>query len=151
MPGQSPKYFHCLSIHLKGVPHMAKKRVPVPPGRLPEDSAGFRYWESLHTAYVIPEPQQQAIAYQAALVLNRIVEVDAAMEGEPLTVIGGNRQLTAHPLLTFGKDLRSTFLSLTKSLQLPLDFGSDEEQLKAADRSSRARAAANARWGKVAR
>jgi hypothetical protein len=106
---------------------------------------------ALHEAYVIPEPQQQAIAYQAALVLNRIVEVDAAMEGEPLTVVGGNRQLTAHPLLVFGKDLRSTFLSLTKSLQLPLDFGSELEQQKAAERSNRGRAAANARWGKVAR
>lgn len=81
--------------------------------------------------------------------LNRIEELEAAMADEPLMVVGGNRQLTINPLLAHAKDLRGTFLSLTKALNLPLDFGDEEEQQKAAVRSSNARRAANARWGKA--
>jgi hypothetical protein len=82
---------------------------------------------------------------------NRIAELDAAMEGQPLLVIGGNRQQAINPLLQHQKDLRGTFLAYTRAAQLPLDFGDEEEADKARRRSERARDAANARWGKVAR
>jgi hypothetical protein len=130
---------------------VSKKRIPTPPGPLPEGSPGHRYWTDVHNAYVIPEPQQQEVLYQAALVLNRIAELDAAMEGQPLLVIGGNRQQAINPLLQHQKDLRGTFLAYTRAAQLPLDFGDEEEADKARRRSERARDAANARWGKVAR
>jgi hypothetical protein len=130
---------------------MSKKRVPDPPESLPEGSAGYRYWVAVNESYVIPEPQQRALLLESARVLNRIEDCEAAMADEPLMVMGGNRQMTINPLLGHAKDLRGTFLALTKALALPLDFGDEEEQQKAADRSSRARAAANARWGKVAR
>ena len=130
---------------------MSKKRFPAPPGPLPEDSPGFRYWCAVHDAYMVPEPQQQALMYQACLVLNRLDELDTAAASEPLMVMGGNRQMTINPLLQHAKDLRGTFLQLTKALALPLDFGDEDEQQAAADRSARARAAANARWGRVPR
>ncbi len=130
---------------------MSKKRIPTPPGPLPDGSAGHRYWVAVHNAYVIPEPQQQEVLFQAALVLNRLEQIDAAMTDQPLTVIGGNRQLTINPLLQHAKDLRGTFLAYTRAAQLPLDFGDEEEADKARRRSERARDAANARWGKVAR
>jgi hypothetical protein len=130
---------------------MSRKRIPAPPDSLAADSAGFRLWESLHASYVIPEPQQLALAEQACLVLSRIEELELAMVGEPLMVMGGNKQMTINPLLAHAKDLRGTFLALTKALSLPLDFGDEEEQQKAADRSERGRKAAQARWGKVPR
>jgi hypothetical protein len=130
---------------------LSKKRVPDPPECLPEGSAGFRYWLEVNEAYVVPEPQQRALLLESARVLNRIEDCEAAMADEPLMVMGGNRQMTINPLLGHAKDLRGTFLSLTKALSLPLDFGDEEEQQKAADRSANARKAANARWGKVPR
>ncbi len=130
---------------------MSKKRIPTPPGPLPEGSPGHRYWNRVHDSYVVPEPQQQEVIYQAAIILNRLDQIDRAMEGEPLTVIGGNRQLTINPLLQHAKDLRGSLLAYVRAAQLPLDFGDEEEADKARRRSERARDAANARWGKVAR
>jgi hypothetical protein len=133
------------------VVRMSRKRTPAPPDSLVEGSAGFRFWEAVHEAYVIPEPQQLALVEQACLVLSRIEEIEAAMVGQPPMLLGGNKQMTINPLLAHAKDLRGTFLSYAKALALPLDFGDEEEQQRAADRSRRAREAANSRWGKVVR
>jgi hypothetical protein len=90
-----------------------------------------------------------AILEQACKATDRIAELDAAMDGQPLTVLGSARQLTIHPLIAEVRSQRGRLASLLKALALP-DGQEDEEaeEAKALPRTQQARRAAHARWGK---
>jgi hypothetical protein len=114
-------------------------------------AAGRALWRSVLADYWMDgESHKLAILEQAAKVADRIAELEAAMAGEPLTVLGSARQLTIHPLIAEVRAQRGLLASLLKALTLP-DGDDDDEHQAALTRSQRARKAANARWNKVIR
>ena len=78
-----------------------------------------------------------------------IERLEEALGGSDLVVEGSMGQPVASPLVTEIRQHRATLARLFASLKLPADAGSAESQ--AAERSSAARKAANARWGTGAR
>jgi hypothetical protein len=113
--------------------------------------AGRALWASVLADYWMDgESHKLAILEQACKVTDRVTELESAMEGEPLTVLGSARQLTIHPLIAEVRAQRGLLASLLKSLQLP-DGDEEDEHQAALTRSQRARHAANARWNKVTR
>jgi hypothetical protein len=89
------------------------------------------------------ESRKLAILEQACKVTDRIAELEAAMDGQPLTVPSSARQLTIHPLIAEVRSARGLLASLPKALALP-DGEEDEEaeETKALSRTQQARRAA---------
>lgn len=109
-------------------------------------SAGNALWRSVLTDYWMDgESHKLSILEEACRVKDRISELEAAMAGEPLTVLGSARQLTIHPLIAEVRSQRGLLAGLVKSLQLP---DGEEDEAAALSRSQQARKAANARWNK---
>jgi hypothetical protein len=73
-----------------------------------------------------------------------IVRLDAALEGQPLTVAGSMGQLREHPLLAEARQQRSLLGRLLTQLKLPEvgEIGTGT----AGERSVKARSAALTRW-----
>jgi hypothetical protein len=78
-----------------------------------------------------------------------IERLEEALDGAALIVEGSMGQPVASPLVTEIRQHRATLARLFASLKLPAEAGSAESQ--AAERSSAARNAANARWNTGAR
>jgi hypothetical protein len=113
--------------------------------------AGRALWRSVLADYWMDgESHKLATLEEACKVKDRIVELEAAMDGQPLTVLGSARQLTIHPLIAEVRSQRGLLASLLKALALP-DGEEEDEQQAALSRSQQARKAANARWNKVIR
>jgi hypothetical protein len=109
--------------------------------------AGRALWRSVLADYWMDgESHKLAILGQACKVTDRIAELEAAMDGQPLTVLGSARQLTIHPLIAEVRSQRGLLASLLKALALP--DGEEEDEQAALSRSQQARRAANARWNK---
>lgn len=69
----------------------------------------------------------------------------AGMKGKPLVVDGSKGSPVVNPLLPELRQHRNILKSLMQSLKLPEDGDTERE---AGDRSTKARAAANARWSR---
>ena len=109
--------------------------------------AGTALWTSILSDYWLDEEAHKlATLEHACKVTDRIAELEAAMEGQPLTVLGSARQLTIHPLIAEVRAQRGLLASLLKSLALPDGDEDDDEEARALSRSQQARKAANARW-----
>jgi hypothetical protein len=97
------------------------------------------------------EPHKRAMLEQACRVLDQLAELDEAVKGQPTTVLGYNRQLTIHPLISQIGTERSRFAQLVKALGMPdsMPPDHDAEAAKAEMRRARAKHAADTRWKKA--
>lgn len=89
-------------------------------------------------------PDELRVLMDACAEADLIDDLSVAMEGEPRTVTGSQGQLVIHPLISEQRQHRMALASLLKQLRLPDEADSTEA------RSTKARAAANARWSKRA-
>jgi hypothetical protein len=109
-------------------------------------SAGKALWKSVHQTFDFSdEPHLLAILEEACKVRDVIEELDAAMKGQPLTVLGSARQLTIHPLVSQAGAERSRLASLMKAIGLPDNGDPDDPQAR---RSAAGKKAARARWNR---
>ncbi|MGW6424008.1 hypothetical protein ACWF82_15130 [Nocardia sp. NPDC055053] len=92
------------------------------------------------------EPHKLTVLEQACRVADEIARLDAAKDGEPLTVLGSARQLTIHPLIAELRVQRALLAQLLGKLGLPLN--DDEQAKKSERRTASAKHAANVKWNK---
>ncbi len=122
------------------------EKQPVPRAPRGLGSAGKALWRLVHQTFSFEdEPHLLAILEEACKVRDVIEALDAAMQGEPMTVLGSARQLTIHPLISQAGAERSRLASLLKAIGLPDNDDPDDPQQR---RRAAARTAANARWKK---
>lgn len=101
-------------------------------------------WESVVGVYDL-RPDELRILEDACREAMLVDRLDRELDGAPLLVKGSMGQLVANPLVQELRQHRSTFAGLMAKLQLP----DDPDQVSAdspAERTVKARAAANARW-----
>lgn len=103
------------------------------------DEAGQALWSSLVPTYEF-RPDELRLLSDACREADLISLMEAEMAGAPLTVKGSQGQPVANPMLSELRQHRAQLAALLKALKLP-----DDGQ-GAADRSAKARDAANARW-----
>lgn len=108
----------------------------VPGKSLWQSLAGDGKWEF--------RPDELRILADACGEADLIGTLEAGLAGQPLLVRGSQGQDVIHPIISELRQHRSTLKSLLGALKLP-DEG---EEVSAGQRSSAARAAANARWSR---
>lgn len=113
--------------------------VPAPPEHLSPQA--ITLWRSIVNVYDL-RPDELRVLEDACREAQLIDRIDDELRMAPLVVRGSMGQPTASPLLTEIRQHRSTLAGLLKRLNLPDEVGSDSP----AERSVKARAAANARW-----
>lgn len=102
--------------------------------------AGKALWRDVRGVFDFEdEPHLVAILEQACRVRDRLDELESGLKGQPLTVLGSAKQLTAHPLISEIRFQQKALAELLRALGLP--DNSDVESL-----SDRMRRTANARW-----
>ena len=108
--------------------------------------AGKDLWKSMHAVFDFEdEPDKLAILEQACRTRDEIDRLEAAMEGQPYTVLGSAKQVQVHPLVSEARFQRKTLAELLSRLGLP-DNGDPEDPR--ARRSAAGRTAARARWNR---
>lgn len=103
-------------------------------------AAGRRLWKDVTETYDL-RPDEFRILEAASREVDLIAKMEKAMEGQSLTVTGSMGQTVAHPILSELRQHRAIVKSLLGSLRLP-----DDEAKPTPERSTSARAAAQARW-----
>ncbi|MDC8980682.1 hypothetical protein PR370_01030 [Mycobacterium marinum] len=109
------------------------------PPNLSEKAA--RFWRDVVANYTL-RPDELRILEDACREIDLIELLRKGMAGQPLYMKGSMGQSVINPVVPEIRQHRATFASLVKQLALP-EPGAPEEP-----RSTRARSAANARWGK---
>lgn len=89
-------------------------------------------------------PDELRVLMDACSEADLVDDLAAAMEDQPKLVTGSQGQLVINPLISEQRQHRMALASLLKQLRLP------DEADTAEARSTAARNAANARWGKRA-
>lgn len=114
---------------------------PKPPVTL--DKAGLALWGAVTKSYDL-RADELATLEDACALSDMIAALEAAWveDGKPLTTKGSMGQQVTHPLISEIRTHRMARASLLRSLKLP----DDGKAADAGERSSQARAAANARW-----
>ena len=103
------------------------------------DVTGRRLWKRVVSAYEL-RPDELVLLESACRTADLVVRLEAAMEGQPLTVRGSMGQQREHPLLSEARQQRGLLARLLAQLKLP-DEGTVPNK-----RSEQARHAAMARW-----
>jgi hypothetical protein len=112
------------------------------------DKAGKELWKSVHAVFDFEdEPGRVAILEQACRTRDEIARLEAAMEGEPYTVLGSARQVQVHPLVSEARFQRKTLAELLSRLGLPDNDDDDEADYRARRRAA-GRTGARARWNR---
>ncbi|WP_374969923.1 hypothetical protein [Terrabacter sp. BE26] len=89
-------------------------------------------------------PDERLLLEHAARTVDLLARIDEALQEAPLTVKGSMGQLVEHPLVSESRAQRATLARLLGQLKLLDD---DAKAVAVAKkRTSRARAAASARW-----
>ena len=113
----------------------SKPRRPSTPKGL--DRTGRRLWRDVVSAYEL-RPDELILLDSACRTADLVVRLEAAMEGQPLTVRGSMGQEREHPLLSEARQQRSLLARLFAQLKLP---DADAEPV-----ANQQRDAAMARW-----
>lgn len=122
------------------------EKPPIPRAPRGLGSAGKALWKSVHQTFSFEdEPHLLAILEEACKVRDVIEALDAAMQGEPMTVLGSARQLTIHPLISQAGAERSRLAALLKAIGLPDNADPEDPQAR---RSAAGKTAARARWNR---
>jgi hypothetical protein len=98
-------------------------------------------WASIAGAYEL-RADEVSVLEQAAGEADLIAALKAGLVGEPQLVKGSQGQQVIHPIIAELRQHRATYAALLRQLKLP-DVNPEQA---AGDRSTAARAAANARW-----
>lgn len=114
--------------------------VPAPPDGLGDRSRDL--WRQIVNVYDL-RPDELRILDDACREAQLIDRLERQLEDAPLMVKGSMGQWVASPLVSEVRQHRSTLAGLLKRLDLPDDDVSADSP---AERSTKARAAANARW-----
>ena len=114
---------------------------PQPPITL--DATGKSLWGDITSVYDL-RADELATLEDACALSDMISALEKAWieDGKPLTTKGSMGQQVTHPLISEIRTHRMARVSLLKSLKLPDENGAGDT----GDRSTQARAAANARW-----
>jgi hypothetical protein len=115
---------------------------PIPQNLQP---AGRKLWLAVAEKYDL-RPDELRVLEDACREADLVDMITAGLVGEPLYMKGSMGQKVANPLFAEVRQHRATFASLMRQLALP-DEPSEEQK---SARSTGARKAANARWGKSA-
>lgn len=86
-----------------------------------------------------------AILEQACRTRAEIDRLEAAMEGQPYTVLGSAKQVQVHPLVSEARFQRKALAELLSRIGLPDNSDPDDSQAR---RSAAGRKAARARWNR---
>ncbi len=110
------------------------------------DKAGKGLWKSLHQTFdFTDEPHLLAILEQVCRTRDEIDRLEAAMEGQPYTVLGSAKQLQVHPLVSEARFQRKALAELLSRIGLPDNADPDDPHAR---RSAAGRKAARARWNR---
>ncbi|WP_373198757.1 hypothetical protein [Mycobacterium marinum] len=119
---------------------------PIPRAPRGLASTGKALWKSIHKTFDFSdEPHLLAILEQACQTRDEIDRLDAAMQGEPYTVLGSAKQVQVHPLVSEARFQRKTLAELLSRLSLPDNSDPDDPHAR---RVVAARTAARARWNR---
>lgn len=121
----------------------APRDIPIPPEGLSESAR--RLFRSIVAVYDLRADEIRVLedACREAMLIDRL---DRELESAALMVKGSMGQLVASPLVSEIRQHRSTLAGLMAKLKLPDDPAGEVPTDSAAERSTKARAAANARW-----
>jgi hypothetical protein len=106
-------------------------------------TAGKALWNGIAGSYQLRADEIRVLE-DAAAEADLIDDLRASFVGEPKLVKGSQGQLVIHPIVAELRQHRATLKALLGSLKLP----DANPEAAAADRSTAARSAANARWSK---
>lgn len=123
-------------------PYMPERALPRPPEGLAERPRAL--WESVVAVYDL-RPDELRILEDACRESQLVDRLDRELENAPLMVKGSMGQLVASPIVTEIRQHRATFAALMGKLKLP-DDPAEIPTGGAAERATKARMAANARW-----
>ena len=124
---------------------VAKAKKPAIPKGL--GAAGKSFWQKVTDSYEL-RPDEVRLLSGACRTLDLIGQIEDALAGQPLLVAGQGGQLKTHPLVVEVRHQRLALAAALKQLRLPDEPGEARSAEAAGARSSKARAAANARWAK---
>jgi hypothetical protein len=120
----------------------ATPRYPVPAGL---ERTGKSLWRRVSRGYIL-RPDELVLLEMAARTADTIAQLEAEMQGQPLTARGSMGQLREHPLLSEARQQRAALQRLLVSLKLPdLDEQGQPVTTDAGSRSAAARTMAQAR------
>jgi hypothetical protein len=105
-------------------------------------TAGGNLWNDIASSYELRADEMRVLE-DAAREADLIATLDEGMSGASLLVRGSQGQEVINPLISELRQHRSTLASLLRQLKLP-----EENGAAAGERSTSARAAANARWSR---
>jgi hypothetical protein len=105
-------------------------------------AAGKKLWREIADSYDLRADELRVLE-DAAREADLVSVLDAGMKGASLLVRGSQGQEVINPLISELRQHRSTLASLLRQLKLP-----DDSADAAGERSTSARAAANARWSR---
>lgn len=111
------------------------RSAPAPKGLKP---GGRRCWKDITTGYKL-RPDELILLENACRTVDRIAELDAALEGQPLMIEGSKGQDREHPLLSEVRMQRTTLRQMLAQLKLPDDPAGGVEM-------NQHRKAAQTRW-----
>ena len=120
-------------------------QIPRAPSGL--DKVGKALWRSVHAVFDFEdEPHALAILEQACRTRDEIdrLDLEAAMEGQPYTVLGSAKRARVHQLVSEARFQRKTVAELLS--RLGLHDNSDDDDDPRARRRAAGRNAAKARW-----
>jgi hypothetical protein len=118
---------------------MTAPRPKSPPAGL--KLAGRRFWKAVVSAYGL-RLDELVLLDSACRTIDLLADLDVAMAGQPLTVLGSMGQQREHPLLSEARQQKALLARLLAQMKLP-DL---DEVTGAKPRSVQARAAAQSRW-----
>ena len=119
---------------------------PIPRAPRGLAKAGKELWRSVHQTFDFEdEPHLLAILEQACRTRDEIDRLEAAMEGQPYTVLGSAKQVQVHPLVSEARFQRKALAELLSRIGLPDNSDPDDPQARC---SVAGRKAARARWNR---
>lgn len=119
---------------------------PIPRAPRGLDRAGKELWKSIHAVFdFTDEPSRVAILEQACRTRDEIARLEAAMDGQPYTVLGSAKQVQVHPLISEARFQRKALAELLSRLGLPDNSDPDDPHAR---RSAAGRVAARTRWNR---
>lgn len=119
------------------------------PTHLQKAGAGRKLWNSIAKDYDL-RPDEYRVLEDACFEADLIEDLAAAQREQPVMITGSMGQQVLNPLIAEIRQHRSTLSTLLVKLKLPddPDASTGEGQPVGDDRSTKARAAANARWSR---